>query len=169
MRTLLLMRHAKSSWSDSRLADFNRPLNRRGQKAAARMGRLLVAEGLVPDRIVSSSAVRCRETIERLLTEFGSDVVLDHRDELYHAAPRQYVRAVAETDDAVSRLLVLGHNPGMEELIATWSGEAIHYFPTAAIAHYELPLDRWSEIETLAAVEPLHVWRPKEQKHLEHD
>lgn len=160
MRTLLLMRHAKSSWSDSSLSDFNRPLKRRGREAAPRMARRLVAEGLVPDLIVCSAAVRTRETVELLLPEFPSAPVVEFRDDLYMAPAEDYLEAIRGTADAVTRLMIVGHNPGLEDLVGDLSQS--ERFPTGAIAHLEFNGSHWTDLGAGPLLQLKHLWRPRE-------
>lgn len=161
MKTLLLLRHAKSSWDDERLDDHDRPLNDRGRRAAPRMGNLLREERIVPDLIISSTAKRARSTA-RLVAEaasFEREVALE--PSLYLASPEGYVRAAQPVDDSVERLMMVGHNPGIETLLGllTGQGEAM---PTAALAVLTVPIDRWSELTLDVRCELLHLWRPKD-------
>lgn len=160
MRTLLVMRHAKSSWKDSALADFDRPLNRRGRDAAPRMARLLVGEGVVPQLIVGSAAVRARETVAWMLPAFGSAPEVEFRKELYMAAAGDYLEAIRETADAVQRLMIVGHNPGLEDLVDELS--QAERFPTAAIAHFEFDGAHWEGLGAGRLLRLQHLWRPRE-------
>lgn len=166
MRTLLLMRHAKSSWSDPELTDHQRPLNGRGRRAAARMGRLLVDEDLVPDLILCSSSRRTRETVDLMQAEFANVCPVVSTDELYHASPQHITGEIAAADDEISRLLVVAHNPGIEELMAEWSGEE-RRVPTGAIAEYELPISTWAQLSGHATYACRRLWKPKELEPLE--
>lgn len=147
MKTLLLMRHAKSSWDDPDLADHDRPLNKRGKKDAPRMGRWLVDAGLVPDLIVTSSANRARKTAELVAEACGHEGDVVVRPELYHASPDVWAEAIRELPDNASRVLCIGHNPGMEETLAAWTDEAVA-MPTAAIAQLEAEIDSWRDFGT---------------------
>lgn len=161
MKTVLALRHAKSSWKDGSLPDHERPLNKRGQKAAPMMGKHLKAENLTPNLIVSSTAVRARSTAEAaaLTSEFEGDIRL--APELYMAGPEAYVNVLRNADDQYDRVMVVGHCPGIEEFVERLTGEAVT-MPTAAVAHITLPIDRWSELDGHTRGELLHVWRPKE-------
>jgi phosphohistidine phosphatase len=128
---LLLMRHAKSSWDDPDLEDHDRPLNKRGKRDAPRMGRLLLDQGLGPDLIVTSSAIRARRTGE-LVAETCGDPPLQIEPDLYHAGPEEILEVIAALAGP-RRLLVVGHNPGLEELVSMIADEWTR-MPTAAIA-----------------------------------
>lgn len=153
---LLLMRHAKSSWDDETLSDHDRPLNRRGQKASRRMATFLREQGLTPGRIITSSAVRAMQTAGPIAAEFGvSPIVLP---QLYHASLPTWVSEIAELR-CVGRTLMIGHNPGLEDLVFHISGEEMH-LPTGAIVCCRSTIGQpnWSadhlEIEA--------VWRPRD-------
>jgi phosphohistidine phosphatase len=161
MKTLLLLRHAKSSWDEPGLDDHDRPLNKRGRKAAPRMGQLLRDEGLVPDAVLSSSALRARDTAGAVCEAIGNEGGVDERHDLYLAAPGTYLRAVRELPDEAERALVVGHNPGLEDLLEALCGRS-HRMPTAALAVLELPVKHWSELELDGHARCLRVWRPKD-------
>lgn len=161
MKSLLLLRHAKSSWKDSSLPDHDRPLNKRGKRDAPRMGRLLRKEGLVPDVMISSTAVRARRTAELVAERCGYAGEIELRDELYHAAPAGVLDVVSRVEGEPARVLVVGHNPTLEALLLRLTGED-HRFPTAALAHLTVDIDDWSELEASSPVELLNLWRPKE-------
>lgn len=160
MKTLLILRHAKSSWDDDDLADHDRPLNKRGKRAAHRMGRLLDEEALWPDLILSSTAERAATTA-LLVTEaggFGGEI--NYLRELYGAGPPDYIEAVTELGGVADCVMVVGHNPGLEMLVQELTGEW-HRMPTATLVSVTFPIDDWSELET-AEGELAGVWRPKE-------
>jgi phosphohistidine phosphatase len=158
----MLLRHAKSSWDDEGLADHDRPLAKRGKKAAPRMGRLLVDEKLVPDLIRSSTAVRARKTAEAVAKACGYRGEIELAEGLYLATAGKILgEAQTGTADSVGRLLLVGHNPGMEDLVAVLT-EAKEAFPTAALAVFEIEVDRWAELELGVKAKLAHLWRPKE-------
>jgi len=160
MKTLLLMRHAKSSWDTPGLSDQARPLNKRGQRDAPRMGRLLREKGLVPDCILSSTAMRARQTAEAVAEAVGFEGDICFRDELYGAEPEDYVRALGAVSDSCSSALVIGHNPGLEQLLGAITGQ-MEAIPTAAIARLRLPIEKWSDLGLDATAELVQVWRPE--------
>lgn len=160
MKTLLVMRHAKSSWSDGSLSDFERPLNERGLRDAPRMGQLLVEEGLHVDAIVSSSAVRARTTAELISGEFPDVPAIVPHEHLYHAPATTWETEIRRLPDDADCVLIIGHNPGLQMLVAVLSGEH-HSLPTATIACFRFPIDRWSDA-TPGRAEFVAIWRPKE-------
>jgi phosphohistidine phosphatase len=162
MKTLLVLRHAKSSWDDSSLDDHERPLNARGLRDAPRMGQWMRRHELLPDLVISSDAVRARRTADAVAQAVGytGDVLLDPR--LYLASPDDIVevlRTVPESPDEV--VMVVGHDPGLEGLVAQLTGEW-HSVPTATLVHLELPIDGWEQLDesTRGALVDLH--RPKD-------
>jgi phosphohistidine phosphatase len=145
MKTLLLLRHAKSSWKDETLPDHDRPLNQRGKRDAPRMGMLLREEGLVPDLILTSSAKRAVSTAKFVAEASGFDGEMQVSRDLYASGPDAYIEQLETLPDIYYTVLVIGHNPGMEELLEALTGE-IQSLPTAALAHIELDLDRWDDL-----------------------
>lgn len=140
--------------------DHDRTLNKRGKAAAQRMGALLIEEGFVPDRIVSSTAKRACSTAERVAQASGFDGELELRRELYLAAPQTYLDVASRTSDDVDALMLVGHNPGMEVLVLRLTGHT-ERFPTAALAQIEVDLDSWADVST-ASARLLNLWRPRD-------
>lgn len=161
MKTLLLMRHAKSSWKDSELADHERPLNKRGRADAPRMGQVLCDRELIPQRILCSSALRARQTAEEVVKTTGFQGEIAYLDRLYMAEADEYLAALRELPDTIERVMVIGHNPGLETVLQILSGR-IESLPTAVIAHLVLPIRQWAEISTETGGELVEIWRPKE-------
>jgi phosphohistidine phosphatase len=162
MKTLLLLRHAKSSWDDPDLDDHDRPLNKRGKKTAPRMGKVVRREELVPDLVLCSTALRARKTAEAVLdeTEYEGDVRFDRR--LYLGGPSSILTALTELgDEAAERVMVVGHNPDLEELVRALTGRA-EPFPTATLARIDLPIARWRELAAPVLGRLVAVWRPRE-------
>ncbi len=114
MKTLYLLRHAKSSWEDPVL-DFERPLNGRGRKAARMMGKHLASAGIAPDLILCSAAVRTRETLDRLGDTLARSPVLIERD-LYETTHQRLLDRLRRIPDDAARVMLIGHNPGLERL-----------------------------------------------------
>lgn len=160
MKELLVLRHAKSSWKEAGLTDHDRPLNKRGKAAAPRMGALLAEEGLIPDLIVSSTAKRARSTAKRVARAAGFDGEIVHERALYLASTSGILGVVAHVPEAVTRLLIVGHNPGFEELVLRLTG-AYERFPTAALAHVELGIESWRESPS-AGGRLQGLWRPRD-------
>jgi len=161
MKTVLILRHAKSSWKHAGLDDHDRPLNKRGQRDAPRMGRLIAGADLVPELICSSSAVRARTTAESVATACGYAGKIEILRELYLAEPSVYVELLAGLDDRLSRVMVVGHNPGMADLVEELTG-AIDPFPTAALALVRLPIEGWEAAVGRLRGDLINLWRPKE-------
>ncbi len=133
MKTLYLLRHAKSSWTDAGLADFKRPLNERGLMAAALMGELMARNGYHPAVILSSPATRAKMTA-RLVKESGRlDAEIQFEERIYEASPHDLREVVSEIDDAHASTIIVGHNPGIESFIGYLTGQ-IEPVPTAALA-----------------------------------
>ena len=150
MKVLALLRHAKSGWDDPSLADFDRPLNARGREAARAMGRAMRELGLAYDRILASPAARVTETIDGLAETWGPLApCFDQR--VYLASPEALLEIVRATDDRHARLLLVGHNPGMERLALLLSrGGPLHdaaarKYPTGALAEIALPVAHWRD------------------------
>lgn len=161
MKTLLLLRHAKSSWKQSAISDHDRPLNPRGRRDAPRAGRFLLARGLVPDATLASTATRARSTAAQVAECCGrSDMVtLDSR--LYLADPEAIIDVVQSLGGDAARLLVVGHNPGCAELVALLTGH-LEDFPTAALAQIELPISEWTDLRRSTRGRLVTYWRPKD-------
>lgn len=161
MKTLLILRHAKSSWSHSGMGDHERPLNGRGKIDAPRMGELLKKEGLVPDLIISSTAKRALTTAEVAANSAGYEGEIKTTRQLYHAGPEDYFIVLKGVKDSHDRVMVVGHNPGMEELVEEFS-ERPERMPTAALAQVELQIDSWTEMGGEVNGRLVSLWRPRE-------
>ena len=158
---LFVLRHAKSSWADEYTDDWERPLTSRGERDAAHVGRLLRSRALVPDLIVSSDAVRAESTARRVADEasYGNKVVLSSR--LYHAKPDAIVEVLKDAPDTARRVMVVAHNPGLEDLVTQLTGEQLD-LPTAALVHIELPIERWSDLRLPGEGSMIEFWEPGE-------
>ena len=146
MKTLLLVRHAKSNWEQPDVADHDRPLNHRGRRDAPDMGRRLAARGVAPDVILSSSAVRARTTAALLAAELGYDperIVGDER--LYAASVDRVLEVIGELGDDVSCAMVVGHNPETAALVHRLSGDD-HEMPTGAVAEFSFDVASWTDL-----------------------
>ena len=160
MKTLLILRHAKSSWKHPGLADHDRPLNRRGNRDAPRVGLLLRRQGLTPDLIISSPAERARSTAAQVADRSGYGGPVELKRQLYLAEPEAIVDVVRTLGSEASRVLVVGHNPGLEALVAGLAGRA-EVLPTASLAQIELPLAEWTQLRTFTRGQLVGLWRPK--------
>ena len=159
MKKLFVLRHAKSSWDDSSLADFDRPLNQRGMRAAPFMGELMARQSLSPAIILSSSAERARATAELVKgsANFAAEIRFDAR--IYEAIPQGLRQVVAELDDAINSAMLVGHNPGIEGFIRYLTGQ-LESMPTAALAVIKLNIDNWNAIDD-GCGELQNLFRPK--------
>jgi len=160
MKTLLLLRHAKSSWDDPTLDDHDRPLNARGKEDAPRMGAVLCEVGLVPQRILSSTAKRARKTAVRVARACNYAGYPDLLRDLYLAEPATFLRILQSVTDDPQRVLLVGHNPGLENLLTFLTGVE-EPLPTAALACLELPIARWSELTPETRGQLKEIWRPR--------
>jgi phosphohistidine phosphatase len=161
MKTLLVLRHAKSSWSDPALDDHERPLNKRGRRDGPRMGELVREYGLIPDVVISSDAVRARLTATAVAeaARFAGEVLL--HPHLYTACPADILSLLQTVQENAETVMIVGHNPGLEELVEQLTGER-QDLPTAALAHIVLPIDQWRDLKLSTRGTLLGTWRPKE-------
>jgi phosphohistidine phosphatase len=161
MKTLLILRHAKSSWDDPGLADIDRPLNKRGKHDAPRIGQLLRSEDLVPDLLLASPAKRALKTAEAVAEESGYAGEIAVQADFYPGDPEDFIEVLRSLPDEHERVMVVGHNPGLEELVDALTGESVA-LPTAALAQITLPVDRWSNLIEAIEGRLVNVWRVKE-------
>ncbi|RME80476.1 MAG: histidine phosphatase family protein [Caldilineae bacterium] len=160
-KILQIMRHAKSSHDPRYPTDFERPLNPRGQRDARRMGEWLARRGLLPDLIVSSPAVRARETAERLIEASGyaGELVFDGR--IYGTSVGDpLLEVIAQCPDGAGTVMLVGHNPALEDLVSTLLGGEVR-LATATIACLELLDETWSEVGAESGSQLLWLIRPK--------
>ena len=143
-RELYVMRHAKSSWGDASLADLDRPLSKRGKRDAEAMGHMLARKGLSPDLILVSPAKRASSTLKRLVKASGYTGDTRIMAELYDTLER-LLRGLANLPEGASRVLLIGHNPALENLVHLFTGSTV-LLPTAAIACIILEVDTWAEV-----------------------
>lgn len=154
MKTLILMRHAKSAWDDPQHHDIERPLNARGRQAAPRMGAWLAAEDCRPDVVLCSAAKRTRETLDLMRPHLPERMVVEFVRALYLAAPREMLTELGKVPDTAESVMLIGHNPGMASLVDLLAGTgdekalaALHgKFPTAAVAVLDFDVTRWSDV-----------------------
>ncbi len=154
MKNLLLLRHAKSSWSNPGLADFNRPLNGRGNQAAEKMAAYLSATLTLPDYILCSTAQRTRETLSYMLRCYAHPIRVELTRDLYMASHVTMMGLVQSMDTEVETLMLIAHNPGMEDFAAALCTPAeseamadmLYKYPTAACAHLRFDVDDWSDV-----------------------
>lgn len=147
MKVLTLVRHAKSSWKDRELADFDRPLNARGKSDAPLMGRRLAARGRRPDLVLSSPAKRAIATLKNIAREVGfseRDIVTDSR--AYEADARELLFLVRGIDDVHHDVLLCGHNPGLTDFSNLITNRTIDNIPTCGVVSIRFPVDSWREV-----------------------
>lgn len=146
MKRLLLLRHAKSDWDDSSLRDRDRPLASRGERDAPRIGKALRKRGALPDLIISSPASRARATIEavRQAAKLANEIEFD--EAVYGASSAELMKLIRRLPDKSECTLLVGHNPGFEDLLGRLTGSH-ERMPTAALACIELDLDHWDDVE----------------------
>ena len=144
-RTLYLLRHAKSSWKDASLRDFDRPLKGRGRDAAKQIGKRLADEKSQPQLVVCSPAVRTRETADIVMKHAALKVDVTFDERIYEASLRDLLRVVADIPDDKQVAMMIGHNPGFEELVAFLSGEH-RRMPTCALAKIRLDAESWKDV-----------------------
>ncbi|MHB8968983.1 MAG: SixA phosphatase family protein [Pirellulaceae bacterium] len=161
MKTLLILRHAKSSWQDEQIPDHDRPLNKRGKRDAPRIGERLQQANLQPDLIISSTAKRARKTATHVAKPCGYPGHIELDGTLYLAPPESYLVAIHKIDDQVRCALVVGHNPGLEQLLALLTGHNAH-LPTAALAHVQLEIEAWHDVNSQTRGVLIDLWQPDE-------
>jgi phosphohistidine phosphatase len=162
MKTLWILRHAKSEWDEPGVADHDRPLNSRGKREAPRVGQHLRAEGWVPDLIISSTAKRARKTAKLVSETSGYEGEVLLKDTLYLAGPEDYLEVLHAAPETCQSVMVVGHNPGLEELVEALTGEA-ETLPTAALAQIELPITRWQDLDEEIEGKLVSLWRPRDE------
>ncbi len=144
MKTLYVLRHAKSSWDYADLADFDRPLNARGRTAAPFIGEVMERYGFAPDVILASPAVRTRETASLVKNAAGLDAEIKHEERIYEASPQTLRQVLAAAGEEFESLMIVGHNPGIEGFVQYLTGK-LESMPTAALAVVDLDIDRWEQ------------------------
>jgi phosphohistidine phosphatase len=155
MKTLLLLRHAKSSWNDPRAFDHERPLAPRGERAARRMADHLAGSAVKPVLVLCSSAMRTRQTLELIAPAFDARTIVRIDDTLYGADADELLDRLRHIPADVGSVMLIGHNPGLHDLALDLSGDgdsdALHQldtkFPTGALATLDLAVDDWGEVE----------------------
>ncbi len=151
MKRLILMRHAKSDW-DNHLPDIKRPLSSRGEREAPIMGKFLRSNGVIPELVISSPSQRTRETFGYLKQEIKDRLDVVYDETIYENEPQEIVSLVKKTSDTITTLMILGHNPSMEELAQLFSGLSLNKFcdkfSTSSVVLLEFDIEKWSDIDT---------------------
>jgi phosphohistidine phosphatase len=155
VKTLYLLRHAKSSWSDPSLPDADRPLSARGRTAATLMGRYCRNHRLAPDVVLCSTAARARETLAVFDAARGQSAPVRFQKSLYLAGPSRMLMALRALNDRYASALLVGHEPGIRHLALELAGDGAPLamrrlgkkYPTGALAVLTFPVDRWRAVE----------------------
>jgi phosphohistidine phosphatase len=161
MKTLLILRHAKSSWEFTELPDHDRPLNNRGKRDAPRIGKMLLKEGLIPQVIISSSAIRAYSTAEKVAKACGYKGKILADSSLYGSGNTAYLNILQNQHDRFDIVMLVGHNPQSEELLEILTGKMVN-MPTCAVACVKLSISRWKQLKDHTKGELVNIWRPKE-------
>lgn len=170
MKTLGLFRHAKSDWHDPRARDFDRPLNERGQRGAVLMGEHISKSGPAWDRVIASPAIRVAETIELAEQGAGASFTINWDRRIYLASSATLLDLLHEADEAATAILMVGHNPGLEDLIfdlvpddgtSPLRDAVEEKFPTATYAVLECAVERWADLRPGCA-RLVHLTRPRD-------
>ncbi|WP_164101594.1 SixA phosphatase family protein [Candidatus Laterigemmans baculatus] len=152
MRTLILMRHAKSDWSAPELSDHQRTLNARGRRDAPRMGQWMQQQELIPEVVLASTAVRVRETVAAILEQWSAAPPVHYSNDLYLAPPETILRCVRSDSLGAQRVLVVGHNPGLAALVESLAQSHSYAMATAAVAAFQLPIEDWQPLSAHSPV-----------------
>ena len=161
MKTLLLLRHAKSGGKNAGMPDYQRPLKKQGEWDAPRMGLLIRREDLVPDLVLSSGATRARRTAELTMEACGYQGEIRMTRHLYDADVAEILGCLQELEEDYRQVMVVGHNPDLELLLETLTG-AYHRLPTGALVHLKVPVDRWLDLNPETEGTLQRIWRPRE-------
>jgi phosphohistidine phosphatase len=161
MKKLLLMRHAKSSWDDTNIPDHERPLKKKGRKDAERMGKMLKSKELEPDLIISSTALRAKQTAEIVAESCKCKKEIIFLDSLYMAEPSDILHAIEKNAKDKKTILVIGHNPGLEAFLQIANGK-VESLPTASIAYLTASVDSWNKLDKGENIKLKKLWRPKD-------
>ncbi len=156
------MRHAKSSWNNIDLADFDRPLNKRGMKAAPLMGKTMYKNQFQPDLIISSPAERAKQTAILVCEAAQLNSEIQFNEKIYEASPHRLLQIISEQNDELQSVMLVGHNPGFEGFLRILTGE-LQPMPTAALAVIDLRIENWSEINSGCGTLRVLI-RPKDGK-----
>lgn len=162
MKRLYILRHAKSSWHDPNLADFDRPLNDRGLNTAPFIGEVIARKHYLPDAILSSPARRAMQTAILVKEAAGANALITYDERIYEASPQALRQVVSETGEEKESVMVVGHNPGMEGFIKYLTGNS-EPMPTASVAAIDLDIENWNDLAAECGT-LLEIIRPKEEK-----
>lgn len=147
MKTLILVRHAKSSWDDPSLSDFDRPLNERGNRDAPRMGKRLNEKGVIPGLMLSSPANRALATCKIIAENIGYPVSsIQTNKNLYHASEEELLMVVRKLPDQVDIVMLFGHNPGLTDFANNLTKSRVDNIPTCGVLCCNFDVEEWSKV-----------------------
>lgn len=152
MKTLVIVRHAKSSWDNMSLSDHERPLNNRGLRDAPVMGARLAQWGPPVDRVITSSASRALATAEMVTSEMGlpwDEIQVE--DALYHATEEEILELIQEQDEYIDGMMLFGHNPGLTYLVNELSDLDLDNLPTCGVVILQFDVETWTQIGKVLA------------------
>ncbi len=162
MKTIYLMRHAKSSWNHPELEDHERPLNVRGLRDAPAMGRRLLRLDVIPDLLLTSTAVRARDTAEAVAREIGYPIpYIRALPELYHATGSQIVEIISAQENEASTIMLVGHNPAITEAAGRLTGTQVEWMPTCSVLCAVVDTHRWDDFASAGNASIKHRLQPK--------
>ena len=162
MKTLTIVRHAKSSWKDATLPDRKRPLNRRGERDAPEMGRRIKEHGIRPSLIISSPATRAWTTARIVADAISYPREFLHKeDDLYLASVDEILDVIVAQDAGFNNLMLVGHNPGLTDLVNYFVPGLTANLPTAGVVTVEIDSDDWSLYDRPEATLLVHDWPKK--------
>jgi phosphohistidine phosphatase len=147
VKIVILFRHGKSDWNAPSSSDHDRPLAKRGRRAADQMGRFLAEKGEVPELAVSSTALRARDTLERAVRAGDWDCRVELLDDLYLPSPYHLLHVLEQQPEPVSSVMLVGHEPAWSGTLSLLVGGGEFRFPTAAMARVDVPVDRWKDMD----------------------
>lgn len=146
-RTLVMIRHAKSSWANPLQSDFERPLNDRGEKDAPMMGEKLKKQNIIPDLVIASTAKRAKQTAKKIAKalDYDESKIL-WQEKLYHCIPSVFEEILYEVDDSIKTVFIVAHNPGITEFVNELSGQFhLDNMPTCGIVGAKFEAEQWNE------------------------
>jgi len=161
MKSILILRHAKSSWKHPELNDHDRPLNKRGMRDAPLIGEFLKNEHLIPDFIISSNAKRAHSTAKIVAKASGYKREIVLNQSLYAAQPTAYIDVLRDLSNEYARVLIIGHNPGLEELVSMLTRES-HSLSTCSLVHIQLRINKWTEMDNKTKGKLSGIWHPRD-------
>ena len=163
MKNLFLLRHAKSSWGNAALGDFDRPLSKRGISNAIQLSEYIQKHSISFDLVLSSPSERTQSTLDLVLSSLDPIPTSNLKECIYHASASILIQLITEQDDEINNLLIIGHNPGLHILTETLTNESIVKFPTCAFAKIT-NFNHWKDVDTgILTLES--VITPKELNH----